>query len=128
MEYDSVKTAVLRAYKLVPEDYRQKFRKHVKNNIQSFVEFAREKTTLFEKWCAASKNTTFEQLKKEQILVEEFKNWFSEKIVVYLNKQKVSSLSEAVIFAEEFVLTHKVVFPFPGSCRAVIRSRALNQQ
>ncbi len=75
LDYDSVKAAVLRAYELVPEAYRQKFRRHVKNPSQTFVEFAREKTTLFEKWCAASKITKFEQL-KELILVEEFKNAF----------------------------------------------------
>ncbi len=53
---------------------------------QTFVEFAREKTTLFEKWCAASKITKFEQL-KELILVEEFNNCISEKIAVYLHEQ-----------------------------------------
>lgn len=96
---------MLRAYELVLEAYRQKFRKHVKNPSQTFVEFACEKTTLFEKWCAASKITTLEHL-KELIVVEEFKNRISEKIVIYLNEQKTSSLSEAAIFADEFVLTH----------------------
>ncbi len=42
LDYDSVKAAVLRAYELVPEAYRQKFRRHVKNPSQTFVEFARE--------------------------------------------------------------------------------------
>jgi len=81
LDYDAVKMAVLRAYELVPEAYQQKL-----GNLpsQTFVEFAREKTTLFEKWCVASKITTFEQL-KELILVDEVKNCISEKIVVYLN-------------------------------------------
>ncbi len=105
LDYDVIKAAVLRAYELVPEAYCQKFRRHVKIPNQTFVEFAREKTTLFEKWCNASKVTTFEQL-KELILVEEFKNCISEKIV-YLNEQKVSSLADAAVFADEFVLTHK---------------------
>lgn len=122
LDYDSVKAAVLRAYELVPEAYRQKFRKHVKNPSQTFVEFAREKTTLFEKWCTASKITTLEQL-KELILVEEFKNCISEKIVVYLNEQKASSLSEAAIFADEFVLTHKVAFTSPRSSRRTVVER-----
>jgi len=107
LDYGAVKSAVLRAYELVPEAYQQKFRKHVKTPSQTFVEFAREKTTLFEKWCTACKVTTFDQL-KELILMEEFKNCISEKIVVYLNEQKVLSLSEAAVFADEFVLTHKV--------------------
>ncbi len=84
----------------------------MKTSSQTFGEFAREKTILFEKWCAANKISTFEQL-KELILVEEFKNCVTEKIVVHLNEQKVTSLTEAAIFADEFVLTHKVVFsPF----------------
>ncbi len=47
--------------------------------------------------------------------MEEFKNCVSENIVVYLNEQKVSSLSQAAVFADEFVLTHKVVFQSPRS-------------
>ncbi len=72
---------MLRAYELVPEAYRQKFRRHVKNPSQTFVEFAREKTTLFESGVLLADHK-FEQL-KELILVEEFKNCVSEKIVVY---------------------------------------------
>ncbi len=45
---------------------------------------------LFDKWCDASKVTTFDQL-KELLLVEEFKNCISEKIVVYLNEQSFLS-------------------------------------
>lgn len=111
LDYDVMKNAVLRAYELVPEAYRQKFRSHVKTSSQTFVEFARDKANLFEKWCAANKVVTFEQL-KELILLEEFKNCLPEKIVVYLNEQKVSSLSEAAVFSDEFVLTPRVVFSF----------------
>lgn len=110
MNYEVMKNAVLRAYELVPEAYRQKFRNHVKTPSQTFVEFARDKANLFEKWCTANKVVTFEQL-KELMLLEEFKNCLPEKIVIYLNEQKVSALSEAAVFADEFVLTHKVVFP-----------------
>ena len=104
-----MKTTVLRAYELVPEAYQQKFRKHAKSYNQSFVEFARDKTTLFDKWCSACKVTTFEQL-KELLLLEEFKNCIADRIVVYLNEQKVSLLGEAAVFADEYVLTHKTVF------------------
>ena len=36
-----VKTAILRAYELVPEAYRQKFQNTVKSDNQTHVEFAR---------------------------------------------------------------------------------------
>lgn len=43
LDYDKVKTTVLRAYELVPEAYRQKFRNHTKTGRQTFVEFAHDK-------------------------------------------------------------------------------------
>ncbi len=104
-----VKVAILRAYELVPEAYRQRFRNHKKNSSQTFVEFAREKGALFEKWCASRKVTDFKTL-WELILLEEFKNCVPERVIVYLNKQKVSSLSQASVFADKFALTHKKVF------------------
>lgn len=109
MDYDLVKAAVLRAYELVPEAYRQQFREYRKSPTQTFVEFAREKGTLFDKWCSASKATDYNSL-RELILLEEFKKCAPERCVVYLNEQKVTSLNEAAVFADEFTLTHKSVF------------------
>ncbi len=43
LDYDTVKAAVLRAYELVPEAYRQKFRACSKQAKQTCVEFARKK-------------------------------------------------------------------------------------
>ncbi len=92
LDYEIVKAAVLRAYELVPEAYRQRFRNLVKAAKQTYVEFAREKKTLFEKWCLANKVMGFEQL-QELILLEEFKNCAPEHLVVHLNEQKVGTLS-----------------------------------
>ena len=52
---DVVKKAILKAYELVPEVYRQKFRSYKKFESKTHVEFAREKTKLFDRWLA-SKN------------------------------------------------------------------------
>ena len=43
LRYESVKAAILRAYELVPEVYRQTFRNHKRAPTQNYVEFAREK-------------------------------------------------------------------------------------
>ncbi len=43
LDYDMVKAAVLRAYELVPEAYRQKFWVCLKQAKQTYVEFARER-------------------------------------------------------------------------------------
>ena len=70
------------------------------------MEFAREKESLFDHWCKASKATDCVTL-RELPLLEEFKNSLPEHLVVYLNEQKVTSLSHAAMLADEFVLTYK---------------------
>ncbi len=107
--FDQVKSAVLRVYELVPEAYRQRFRGLGKVVSQTYADFAREKVTLFDRWCAACKVEDFSSL-RELMLLEEFKNCVPERIVVYLNEQKVVTLQQAAMLADEFALTHKGVF------------------
>uniref|UniRef100_A0A3B3T9V3 SCAN box domain-containing protein n=1 Tax=Paramormyrops kingsleyae TaxID=1676925 RepID=A0A3B3T9V3_9TELE len=122
LDYDFLKATVLRAYELVPEAYRQNFRKVCKSASQTHMEFAREKSLLFDKWSTASGVTDFHQL-NELLLLEEFKNCVPDRVVIYLNEQKVTSLTEATTLADEFVLTHRTVFaptplprkPYPRS-------------
>ncbi|GAA6104849.1 uncharacterized protein LOC125146164 [Tachysurus ichikawai] len=109
LQYDTVKLAILRAYELVPEAYRQRFRNHKKNSNSTFVEFAHEKSALLDKWCNASKVDDLVSL-RELILLEDFKSCLPERVVVYLNEQKVSLLSHAAVLADEFVLTLKTAF------------------
>ena len=47
-DYEKVKTAILKAYELVPEAYRQKFRNYKKFERQTYVEFARDQVDLFD--------------------------------------------------------------------------------
>ena len=49
--YEHVKEAILKAYELVREAYRQKFRNYLKYDSKTHVEFAREKENLFNRWC-----------------------------------------------------------------------------
>lgn len=101
LKYDVVREAILRAYELVPEAYRQKFRGHRKSPTQTFVEFARDKGALFDRWCSASKVTDFGEL-RELILIEEFKRSLPDRLVVHINEHKVTSLSAAAVMADEF--------------------------
>lgn len=55
LDYEQEKAAVLRAYELVPEAYRQKFRRFKRTYNQIYVEFGREKEAPFDRWCQ-SKN------------------------------------------------------------------------
>ena len=127
LSYEHVKSAILRAYELVPEAYRQKFRACRKTSDRTYVEFAREKGTLFDKWCSSCKVADYKSL-REMVLVEEFKRCLPDRIVVYLNEQKVSSLSCAAVLADEYVLTHKAAFgPQTGGVSDGRRSSASGQ-
>ena len=112
LRYDCVKSAVLRAYELVPEAYRHRYRNYHKAPTKSYVDFTREKETLFDRWCNASKVTDFVTL-RVLVPLEEFKNGLPEWLVLHLNEQKVVSLAQAAVLADEFVLTHKTVFTAP---------------
>ena len=62
-KYEYVKDVVLRGYQLNPEAYRQKFRNCQRDINQTFVEFARVKEQLFDRWCHSKKvNKDFEKL------------------------------------------------------------------
>ena len=87
LDYKILKKTVLQAYELVPEAYRQKFRNSEKTANQTFVEFVRDKSVLFDKRCQACNVKTMAEL-GELILLEEFKKCLPERIVVYLNEQK----------------------------------------
>ena len=51
VDYNCVKNAILKAYKLLPEAYCEKFRNYCKQDSQPHVEFAHEKEVYFDRWC-----------------------------------------------------------------------------
>lgn len=106
LNYDKLKSAILLAYELVPEAYRQRFRGLKRGQGQSYRDFARKKSVLFDRWCVSSKATDLASM-RELMLVEEFKNCVSERIAVHLSEQRVSSLQQAATLADEFALIHK---------------------
>ena len=72
-DYDTVKEFILKAYELVPEAYRQKFRDCRKEHDQTHVEFARTKEQLFDRWCSSKKVGSDHAKLRQLMLVEEFK-------------------------------------------------------
>lgn len=72
-EYKNVKSAVLQAYKLVPEAYRQRFRNLRKREDQTHAEFVRDLVVQFNRWCISSEVKTFEGM-CDLIALEQFKN------------------------------------------------------
>ena len=106
--YEHVKEAILKAYELVPEAYRQKFRNYLKFDSKTHVEFAKEKENLFNRWCHSKEiGQDFKKL-KQMVLLEEFKDKVRPDIRSHLDEQKVEELEKAAIMADDYALTHKM--------------------
>ena len=121
-DYNIVKDLILKAYELVPEAYRQKFRNTQKGSSQTYVEFARTKEQLFDRWCFSKKiNSDYDKL-KQMILLEEFKRCIPNSIKTFLNEQKVESLEDAARIADDYSLTHKFSFSSKSSASGQIKN------
>ncbi len=107
--YDKIKSAVLRAYELVPEAYRQRFRSWEKENGQTYAEFARDLSTHFRRWLTALEVTTFEDL-CNLVILEQFKNNLPERVSTYISERKVVTAGEAAVAADQYILLHKSSF------------------
>ncbi|KAG1681794.1 hypothetical protein GQR58_011600 [Nymphon striatum] len=105
--YIEVKEAILKANLKVPEAYRINFREYSKLSERSFIEFAKEKELLFDRWCVAEKVKVFQGL-REIILLEEFKNCCTQDIKMYLTDHKNINLYKAAEFADEFSFAHNL--------------------
>lgn len=77
------------------------------------MEIAREKGTLFDKWCSL----------RETILLEEFKRCLPDRVVVYLNEQKVFTLSCAAALANEYVLTHRITIGLRSVSTSAVKKK-----
>ena len=108
--YETVKELILKGYELVPEAYRRKFRKCKKDSNQTYVEFARNKEQLFDRWCCSKKiDQNYDKL-RQLMLVEEFKRCIQSDVKTFLDEKQVETLEEAARLADDYYLTHKVSF------------------
>ena len=108
--YDSVKQFILKGYEIVPEAYRQRFRNCEKESKQTYVEFARTKEQLFDRWCSSQKiNDDYNKL-RQLILIEEFKGCIHSDVRTYIDEQKLETLDEAARLADDYSLTHRISF------------------
>ncbi|VDI30227.1 low density lipoprotein receptor-related protein 5/6 [Mytilus galloprovincialis] len=109
-DYDTVKQEVLKAYELVPEAYRQKFRSYKKFDSQTYVEFAREKEDLFDKWLTSKKtDNNFDNL-RQLMLLEEFKQCVHLDLKTHLDDKTVESIHDAAVISDNYTLSHKRSF------------------
>ena len=108
-DYDKVKEVIFKAYELVPEAYRQKFRNCRKENDKTHVEFARTKEQLFDRWCSSKKiGSDYPEL-RQLMLVEEFIRCINSDVKSFLDEKEVETLEKAAGLADDYTLTHKVL-------------------
>ncbi|CAC5410427.1 unnamed protein product [Mytilus coruscus] len=104
------KKEVLKAYELVPEAYRQKCRSYKKFDSQTYVEFAREKEDLFDKWLTSKKiDKNFDNL-RQLMLLEEFKQCVHLDLKTHLDDKTVETLQDAAVISDNYTLSHKRSF------------------
>ena len=95
---------------MVSEAYRQNFWNCRKENKHTFVEFARTKEQLFERWCSSPKIGSDHEKLRQLMLVEEFKRCINSDIKSFLDEKQVETLETAARLADDYALTHKVSF------------------
>lgn len=100
--YDTVKDLSHKGYELVPEAYRQKFRNCEKLSNQTYVEFARSKEQLFDRWCHSQKVDKSHDKLRQLILIEEFKRCIHSDVQTFIDEQKAETLEDAARLADEF--------------------------
>ena len=106
-DYQSVKQAILDAFSISVEGYRQSFRNKTKFTTQTYVEFASEKLREFRKWLKSAAVTTFAEL-ENLIVLEEFKRKLPSNIMMYLEDREEKDLLKAASLADTYSLIHKV--------------------
>ena len=109
-DYDVVKSAIQKAYELVPEAYRQKFRNYKKDDKQTYVEFANQTEVYFDRWCSAKKVISDYDKLRQIILIEQFKRCVHDDLKTYLDEKNVETLHEMAVLADDYALTHKRSF------------------
>uniref|UniRef100_UPI003590198A uncharacterized protein n=1 Tax=Myxine glutinosa TaxID=7769 RepID=UPI003590198A len=113
-DYEVLKKTIPKAYELVPEAYRQKFRNARKRESETHVEFSRMQETMFDRWCDSKGVGKDFELLRQLILVEEFQQCVHEDIKVHLEERKVPKLYEAAAMADDYALTHRMGFHKPN--------------
>ena len=107
LSYDVIKQAVLDAYAVTSEGYRQRFRNYVKPFGKTWTEFAAEKLRLFRKWLESENVLNFDDL-VNLIVSEEFKRRLPQNIMMYIADKEEKNLKKSAVLADNYSLIHKV--------------------
>ncbi|KAK3881589.1 hypothetical protein Pcinc_013971 [Petrolisthes cinctipes] len=105
ISYETVKEEVLKAYALVPEAYRQRFRGIARKYDETHLEFARNKRDAFTRWLRSKGVNSYETL-FELILMEDFLSSVTRDVSLYLLDRDFETVEKAAGQADVYVLRH----------------------
>ncbi|KAK3885664.1 hypothetical protein Pcinc_010150 [Petrolisthes cinctipes] len=105
ISYETVKEEVLKAYTLVPEAYRQRFRGIARKYDETHLEFARNKRDAFTRWLRSKGVNSYETL-FELILMEDFLSSVTRDVSLYLLDRDFETVEKAAGQADVYVLRH----------------------
>ncbi|XP_066958860.1 uncharacterized protein [Macrobrachium rosenbergii] len=100
------KTAILDAYSVTAEGYRQIFRQTLKSQAQTYLEFFTLKLKQFNKWLDKEQIATLEQL-KNLIVLEEFLRCIPANVSMFIREKQEKDGKWADLLADDYHLIHK---------------------
>ena len=92
------KKAILDAYSITIEGYRQSFRNSFKGNSQTYLDFFQLKIKQFKKWIESEGIATFEEL-QNLVILEEFLRRIPANIAMYIRERQEKDGQKAAILA-----------------------------
>jgi hypothetical protein len=104
-DYDLLKAAILKAYALVPDAYRKRFRSLTKFPNETFSNFAFRLNIPFMRWIESADAMDVARL-KELMQLEQFCTILSKDLKSWLIDKKPITLMEAAKLADEYTITH----------------------
>lgn len=114
-DYSILKSAVLRAYELRPETYRQRFRYCNKQPNTTYLDFRREILNNLEMWMQSENvNGDFRKL-KELVALECFMSRVGTELRSYLLDKDVKTTFDAATFADDYAARHRSYSSKPKS-------------
>ena len=104
-DYEAIRAAVCKAYKLTTEHYRSNFHNFRKEQSSTYVEYAHSLIKNFDRWVKSAQVDTFVKL-KELVVLEQFLRGIPLAIKTYIMEREVTSLERAASLAEDYCLIH----------------------
>ena len=117
-EYQPVKEAILKRYDINEETYRQRFRKTVKKEEESYAELGVRLTDMFNKWTGADKEIRTKQEIAEIIVMEQLTECMPNGLRIWLKERKPKTVNEIGELADDYVAARKSAKDVPRRCHS----------